>query len=271
VPVLVIRPADRGIDLGLRRAWASRGLLGELLLRDIRLKYRIGIFGVLWALLQPLALLAAFSLMLGHTNRTSGLQLPYPVYTFAGLILWMLFANGLNGASQSLVTSVHLVGKIYFPRLLLPLAAQGPYLVDFLISASVLTVWLLLHGIHPGLATLWALPAVLVMLMASLSCGLVLSIWLLRFRDIRPLVPFVQQVGMLVTPVAYLPAMLPPGWRAWVGLNPLAPPVNAFRAAMTGSAVNAVELSASLVFWCIVLALVLAYFRRSEERFADYA
>ncbi|MES2682306.1 MAG: ABC transporter permease [Pseudomonadota bacterium] len=271
IAVTVIRPPQGRFHLGLRAAWQRRGLLRELLARDIRLKYRIGIFGVLWALLQPLALLAAFSLMLGHTQSAKTLGMPYALYVFPGLILWMLFANGTSNISLSLVSSTHLVGKIYFPRLLLPLATLGPYLIDFLIALLLLLGWLLWQGRAISWQLLWALPAFVGMLAATLTSGLLLAVWLLRYRDLRPLVGFVLQVGMLVTPVAYSAAMLPSGMRHWLWLNPLSAPVNSFRAAFSGGDVQALALGLSLLFWLVALAAALAYFQHHDRQFADYA
>lgn len=269
-PETRIRARHDRIDLGLRAAWRHRGLLRELMIRNVRLRYRSRSLGLLWALLQPLLLVTAFGLLLGHGERARALGMPYISYALPGFVIWMLFANGLTAISQALVASEHLLDKVYFPRLVITLAALGPALLDFVASAALLAAFLAAAGQASYLTLFWLLPSLLTVLTATLACGLLLSVWMLRYRDLRALLPFGLQVGLLVSPVAYSAAMLHEGWRHWLVLNPLAPAIHGFRHALLGSGADLGSLLASLGFWALALLASLRHFRWHEHDFADY-
>jgi lipopolysaccharide transport system permease protein len=269
-PVFRIRPERGWVALRLRELWEYRELLYFLTWRDVKVRYKQTALGASWAVLQPLATMAVFTLFFGRLARVPSDGLPYPLFSFAALAPWMFFANALSGAANSLVGSANLLRKVYFPRLVIPVSAAAGGVVDFALTLAVLGGMMLLYGVGPAPAMLWVGPLALLALVTSLGAGLWLSALNVQFRDVRHGMPFLAQFWMFATPVAYSSSRLGEPWRTVYGLNPMAGVVEGFRWALLGTspapgpmvAVSAAAAAALLVTGAF-------YFRRMERRFAD--
>lgn len=257
--------------MNARELWAYRELLYFFVWRDVKVRYKQTVFGALWAIIQPFMLMVVFSLFLGRISGIGPAGVPYPLFAFAGLVPWTLFSQSLIGASDSLVGAANLIQKVYFPRMLLPAAAIGSYLLDFVIAMAVLGLLMVYFGVTPTLTVLWVVPLTALALTTSMAVGIWLSAANVRYRDVRYAVPFLAQLWLFASPVAYSVEIVPPEWRGVYQLNPMSGVVEGFRWALLGQGtpppVNAVILSG--VVTAIVLVLGLAYFRRVERTFAD--
>jgi lipopolysaccharide transport system permease protein len=278
-PPLVIRPRAGwlGDRLGLAELWRYRELVGFLALRDLKVRYKQSLLGPAWALLQPLLTLAVFSgifvALLGRDRLPGAEGASYALSTLCALAPWQLFTRGVIAGADSLVLNQALVTKVYFPRLIVPLAPVLAALADFALVFVLLVVLLLWHGFVPGVAAL-ALPLlVLQTLAAALGVALWLSAVNVLYRDVRVALPFLVQLGLLVTPIVYsAPRLLEgrPAWAVWVyGLNPMAGVVEGFRAALLGSQPPQALLAASLATTLALLASGLIVFHRLEPQLAD--
>jgi len=257
------------LDLG--EMWHYRELLWFLTLRDIRVRYKQTALGALWAVLQPALTMVVFSLVFG---RLAGIPtdggIPYPIFAFAALLPWQLFAHALTQSSGSLVQNERLITRVYFPRLIIPLASVASGVVDFAISFVVLIAMMPFFGLRPS-AGLLALPVLVLMAVASaLAVGVWLSAWNVQYRDVRYTIPFLTQIWLFATPVAYPSSLIPDRWRMLYGLNPMAGVVDGFRWALLGGArPPGLPLLVSAIAVGILLLGGLYYFRRMERTFAD--
>jgi lipopolysaccharide transport system permease protein len=267
---VVIRPHRGWVALNLRELWSYRELLYFFVWRDLKVRYKQTVFGALWAVIQPFMLMVVFTLILGRINGIAPERIPYPLFAFAGLVPWTLFAQSLIGSSGSLVDASNLLQKVYFPRLLLPAAAVGSYLLDYAIAMVVLGLLMAYFGIWPTLAVLWIAPMTLLALATALAVGVWLSAVNVRYRDIRYAVPFLVQIWLFASPVAYAADLVPPEWRGVYQLNPIAGVIEGFRWALLGQTAPPVQgIVLSALVTTIVLISGLAYFRRVERTFAD--
>lgn len=271
VAVILIRPSRGWVALNLRELWAYRELAYFFVWRDLKVRYKQTVFGALWAIIQPFMLMVVFSLFLGRISGIAPAGVPYPLFAFAGLVPWTLFSQSLVGSSDSLVGASNLIQKVYFPRLLLPVSAIGSYLLDFVIAMAVLGLLMLHFGFLPSPTVLWVIPLTALALTTSLAVGIWLSAVNVRYRDVRHAVPFLVQLWLFASPVAYSADLVPAEWRTVYQLNPMAGVVEGFRWALLGQGgpppVGAILVSAGVT--ALVLALGLAYFRRVERTFAD--
>jgi lipopolysaccharide transport system permease protein len=267
----MIRPSSGWVSLNLKELWARRDLLYFFVWRDIKVRYKQTLFGGLWAIIQPLLLMVVFSIFLGRITGIAPAGMPYPIFAFAALVPWTLFSSSLISSSGSLVGSANLVQKVYFPRLLLPVAAVGSYLLDFVIAMVVLVLMMLWFGILPSAQGLWVLPLTLLAVGASLAVGVWLAAINVRYRDVRYAVPFLVQLWLFASPIAYSTSLVPEQWRALFQLNPMAGVVEGFRWALLGAGTPPPleAMLASVVVTIVVLLGGLAYFRRVERTFAD--
>ena len=269
--VIKIRPRRGWASFDWLELWSYRELGYFFVWRDLKVRYKQTVFGALWAIIQPFMLMVVFSLFLGRINGIAPTGVPYPLFAFAGLVPWTLFSQSVVGSSNSLVSASNLIQKVYFPRLLLPISAVGSNLLDFLIAMVVLGLMMLYFGILPSLAILWLLPLTFLAVTAALAAGVWLSALNVRYRDIRYVVPFLMQVWLFASPVAYSSDLVPSQWRSMYQLNPMAGVLEGFRWALlsqgTPPPVGVVLVSALATV--IVLVLGLAYFRRVERTFAD--
>jgi len=270
VPTLRIAPSRGWVPLKLSELWEYRELLYFLVWRDIKVRYKQTALGATWAIIQPFFTMVVFSVFFGYLAKMPSDGIPYPIFSFAALVPWTFFANGLSQSSNSLVGSSNLITKVYFPRLIVPLASAFSGVVDFLIAFAVLLAMMLYYGLLPTLNVLWLPLFVLLALVASLGVGLWLSALNVEYRDVRYVVPFITQFWLFVTPIAYPSSLLHEPWRTIYGLNPMVGVVEGFRWALlrTNTApgpIIAVSSSAAVV----ILITGAFYFRRMEKTFAD--
>ena len=270
LPVLRIKPSKGWVALNLRELWEYRELLYFLTWRDIKVRYKQTALGAAWAIIQPFFTMIVFSLFFGRLAKVPSDNIPYPVFSFAALVPWTFFANGLNQSSNSLVASANLVKKVYFPRLAIPVATVLAGVVDFALAFVVLLAMMLYYGIVPTTNTLWLPLFLFLAVVTSLGVGLWLSALNVQYRDVRYAVPFITQFWLFVTPIAYPSSLLSEPWRTIYGLNPMVGVVEGFRWALLGTntAPGAIVAVSSLTALAILLGGAL-YFRRMEKTFAD--
>ena len=268
--VLVLQPSKGFVRLNLRDVWTYRELLFFLIWRDVKVRYKQTVLGAAWAILQPVMTMVVFSVFFGRLAKMPSDGIPYPVFAFAALLPWQLFAHALSESSNSLVGSQHLITKVYFPRLVVPLAAVLAGLVDFAIAFGVLLALIWYYRIVPTAAIVLLPLFVLLAIVTALAVGLWLSSLNVKYRDVRYTIPFLTQFWMFATPVAYPSSLVPEHWRALFGLNPMAGVVEGFRWALLGKAQGPGPLLAvSVVAVVILLIGGLMYFRQMETTFAD--
>ena len=254
----------------MRDVWAYRELLYFLAWKDLKLRYKQTVLGAGWALLQPFATMVVFTVFFGRLGGLPSDGLPYPVFTYAALLPWMLFAYVLTQSSQSIVVHQDLVTKVYFPRLLIVLAPLGVGLVDFGIAFTLLLAMMLWYGLPPGPAVLAVPLFVALAAMAAVAVGLWLAAANVRYRDVRHALPFFTSLWLLASPVAYPASLVPEHWRWLYGLNPMAGAIEGFRWALLGGrGVPLALVAASSTVTVILLVGGLAYFARVERTFAD--
>ena len=267
----VVLDAQRGLGgLDLKELWEYRELLFFLIWRDVKVRYRQTVLGALWAVLQPLTTMVVFSIFFGRFGKIPSDGLPYPLFSFAALVPWAFFATGLSHGSTSLVGSANLLKKVYFPRLILPLSSVLAGIVDFLISLTILFGMLVYYGMWPTWNVFWLPALALLGLVTSLGVGFWLSALNVQFRDVQYTLPFLTQLWLFATPIAYPSSMVPAEWRWLVGLNPMAGVVEGFRWALLGTATKPGPLiGVSALVALFLFATGAAYFRKMERNFAD--
>lgn len=270
VPVIDIRPSEGWISLGLGELWKYRELLFFLVWRDIKVRYKQTILGVSWAIIQPLLTMVVFSLFFGRLAKVPSDDLPYPIFSYAALVPWTFFATGLGQAANTLVQNSAMVKKIYFPRLTMPIAAVLAGVVDFILAFSVLLIMMVIYDIYPTINVLWLPLFFLLALITCLGAGFWLAAMNVQFRDIRYVVPFLVQLWLFITPIAYSSNLLDEPWRTVYGINPMAGVVEGFRWALLGTDTAPGPIVAVSSTVAVVLLISGAfYFRRMERTFAD--
>jgi len=262
------RPGWVAIDFA--ELWQYRELLVFYAVRDIKVRYKQTLLGAAWAILQPVMTMVVFSIFFGKLAGVPSDGLPYPVFSFCGLLPWQLFSFALTQSSNSLVQNAHVLTKVYFPRLIIPFASVIAGLVDFAIAFVVLVIMMLYYNIIPGWALITLPLFVLLALAAALSVGLWLSALNVKYRDVRYTIPFLTQLWLFVTPVAYASSLVPSKWQAVYAINPMAGVVEGFRWALLGkSAPPGTMFMVSLAATAILLIGGLFYFARMEKTFPD--
>jgi lipopolysaccharide transport system permease protein len=274
IPHVVIEPTRGWASLGLRDVWAYRELLYFLVWRDVKVRYKQTVLGILWVVLQPVVSMAIFTVLFGILLKVPSGDVPYPAFALAGLLPWNYFSQALTRSSTSVVNSSHLITKIFFPRLVIPLSGVLSSLVDFAIAFGVLVCLMLVYGIVPT-TRLFILPAlILLAIVTALGFGLWLSALNVRYRDINYLLPFLVQIWMYLTPVVYGSNLVPARFRFLLSLNPMTGVVEGFRWALFGPAAVGDYLSAPLLGLSVGISLLVLisgafFFRRTERTFAD--
>jgi lipopolysaccharide transport system permease protein len=266
---LVIQPSGGWEGLGLRDLWKYRELIYFLTWRDVKVRYKQTLLGATWAILQPLLTMVIFSIIFGELAQLPSEGFPYPIFTYTALLPWQLFAFSLANSSNSLVGSQNLVSKVYFPRLVIPIASVLPALVDFGISFVVLAGMMAFYGVAVTSRILFLPAFLLFALFTALAVGIWLSALNVEYRDVRYVVPFLTLFWQYATPVAYSSTLIPEKWRLVYGLNPMTGVVEGFRWALLGRGDVGSLLWASLAIVVLLLVSGLAYFRRMEASFAD--
>ncbi len=269
-PTFIIRPHKGWISINFREIWEYRELLYFLTWRDIKVRYKQTMFGIAWAIMQPLLTMVVFSLFFGTLASVPSEKIPYPLFTYAALVPWTLFANGVTKASSSLVQEAHVIRRIYFPRLLTPMAATLAPLADFVFSLIVLVGLMFYFHYPPTILLLW-LPVLLILELAlALGVGLWLSAINVEFRDVAFATPFLVQLWLFASPVIYSVNFIPERFQLAYGiLNPMSGIIEGFRWAILGTPPPDFLFFASTGVIAFVLITGAFYFRRRERYFAD--
>jgi lipopolysaccharide transport system permease protein len=265
-----IEPSNGFVPLKLGEVWAYRELLYFLIWRDVKVRYKQTALGVAWAVIQPVMTMVVFSVFFGKLAKLASDGVPYPIFAFAALVPWTLFSNGLTQGTNSLVGNSNLIKKVYFPRLIIPTATVLAGVVDFAIAFAVLLILMVVYGITPTWNIIW-LPAFMSLaLITSLGVGLWLSALNVEYRDVKYIIPFLSQVWLFATPIAYSSSLLDEPLRTFYGINPMVGVVEGFRWALLGT-----NTQPGYMILVSTLAAVLTlisgafYFRRMEKTFAD--
>ena len=271
----IIRPSHGWRSLDLTEFWQYRELLYFLVWRDVKVRYKQTALGALWAVLQPLSAMLVFSIFFGRLAAVPSDGLPYPLFCYVALVPWAFFANGLTHSANSLVNSQNLIKKVYFPRIAVPVAAVLAGGVDFLIAFALLIGMMAFYHTVPTANVIW-LPALLLLAMVTaLGVGLWLAALNVTYRDIQYVVPFLVQIWLFATPIAYPSSLLSEPWRTLYGLNPMVGVVEGFRwALLAGGAKDGLPAPSAMILVSSLAALVVFvsgvfYFRRLEKTFAD--
>ena len=269
--ITMIQPSKGWVSLKLREVWEFRELLYFLTWRDIKVRYKQTLFGAAWAIIQPFFTMIVFSLFFGRLAEIPSDGIPYPIFSYAALLPWTFFANGITQSANSLIGNSKLISKVYFPRLIVPFSSVLGGLPDFAIAFVVLIGMMIYYGLYPSLASLFWLPIFLLLaLVTATGMGLWLSALNVEFRDIRYVVPFLIQFWLFATPVAYPASLLDEPWRTIYGLNPMVGVVEGFRWALlqSGNPPGPMIVLSSLAAVALLVS-GLFYFRRMEQTFAD--
>ena len=269
-PFREIVPTKGWVALRLGELVKYRELLYFLTLREIKVRYKQTAIGAAWALIQPLFTMVIFSLFFGRLAKVPSDGIPYSIFCFAALVPWTMFANGIQQSSNSLVGNANLITKVYFPRLAVPISSVLSGLVDFVLAFLLLLAFMAYKGFLPNAHTIFLPVFLLLALVSSLGVGLWLSALNVEYRDIRYVVPFLVQIWMFATPIAYPSSMLSEPWRTIYGINPMVGVVEGFRWALLGTGAGPGPMLAASSAAALVLLLTGAlYFRRMERYFAD--
>jgi len=269
LPVVVIRPSRGWIPINLRDLWIYRELMYFLTWREIKVRYKQTLLGAAWAIIQPFFMMVVFTLFFGKLAKVPSEGLPYPLFNYAALLPWTLFAEGITRSSTSLVQDAILVRKVYFPRLVMPLSGILSPLIDFAIAFTILIGMMFYYGYPPSIQILWLPLFIILVLITALGVGLWLSAINVKYRDVRYVIPFVIQLWLFASPVVYSSNLLPEKFQIVYGLNPMAGVIEGFRWALLGT-----EPPGSLIAISVIIVIVISisgafYFRRSEKTFAD--
>lgn len=269
VSVVKIKPGGVWLAVNLSELWAYRELLYFLAWRDVKVRYKQTVLGVLWVLLQPVLTTVIFSILFARFAPSQSSEIPYPLFAFTGFVLWTFASNALNNAGNSLVNSSNLVTKVYFPRLIMPFAAIAATTVDLLVSLGVLILAFLFFGIAPHWTIVFAPLLVGLLILFVFGAGTLLAALNVRFRDVRFVLPFALQILMFASPVFYSLDFLPEHWRVVWKLNPLTGILQGFRAAIFGTEFDFLAIAVSVVVTLTLVFLSVTVFTRMEEDFAD--
>jgi len=268
-PLILIESEERGVQFAFSDLWSYRELLYFLTWRDIKVRYKQTTLGAAWAIIQPLATMLLFTLVF---NRLAGLdtgRVPYPLFAYTGLLIWMFFSNAVLNGTNSLINNTNLITKVYFPRAFIPAAAVAAGLVDLAIAGMILVGLILYYGVTPT----WGLALVpfflLLSVLLALAVGMLISALTVKYRDLRHALPFLIQFWMFASPIIYPATSVPGGWRYLIALNPLTGIIEGFRASLFGGGFDPVATVAAVVVTLAMFAGSFYLFRRIEETFAD--
>jgi len=271
VKYIRIEPTKGWARIGFRNLYEFRGLLYFLVWRDIKVRYKQTVMGAAWAVIQPFFMMVVFSIFFGRLAKIPSDGIPYPLFTFAALVPWTMFATGLSNASNSVVSDSNLVKKVYFPRLLMPISAVLASVVDFVIAFTVLVLMGFYYGMAPTTAVFWLPLLVLLALVTSMGVAFWLGAMNVQFRDVRYTIPFLVQFWMFATPIAYPSSLIEDTTiRMVYAINPMVGVVEGFRWALLGSGTAPGPMILVSAITAIILFVTGAfYFRRLERSFAD--
>jgi lipopolysaccharide transport system permease protein len=270
LPLTIIEPTKGWAPLNIREVFRAHELLYFLVWRDVKVRYKQTAIGVAWAILQPLILMLLFTVLFSRVAKVPSEGLPYPLFSYSGLLPWTFFATGLTQSSRSLISNQSLLTKVYFPRIALPTAAVVAAAFDLAFASLVLAGLMLFYGVAPE-PTVFLVPAFVVLgAVTALGVGTWLSAVNVKYRDVQYAIPFLLQLWLLATPIAYPASSLPHGFQIVVALNPMTSVVEGFRWAIFGTAgASPLVIATSFVISILVFVTGLFYFRRTERTFAD--
>lgn len=265
----IIRPSRGWIPINLHDLWRYRELLYFLTWRDVKVRYKQTLLGFAWAIIQPFFMMIVFTLFFGNLAKIPSEGIPYPLFNYAALLPWTLFAEGLRRSSNSLVQESNLVKKVYFPRLIIPLAGVLSPVVDFAIAFTVLIGMMFYYGYVPTMNIILLPGFIILALMTALGVSLWLSAINAKYRDVRYTVPFLIQIWLFASPIVYSSSLLPEKYQLIYGLNPMAGVIEGFRWALLGTDPPDNLIGVSVIIVILVLVSGAFYFRRQEKSFAD--
>ncbi len=267
--VTIMRPPTGWHLLDFKELWVYRELLYVLTMRDVKVRYKQTVLGFAWAIIQPVMMMVVFSIFFGRLAQIPSDGYPYPIFVYAALLPWTFFANSITSSASSLVGSSHLISKVYFPRLIIPLSSIGSGLVDFAIATIILLLLMVYYGVSWTLNLLMAPILVAGLVLTALGVGTFLAALNVAYRDFRYVVPFLVQFWMFATPVAYPASLVPAQWQWVLYLNPMAGVIEGFRSTFLGRPFDFSGLLVSLAIAVLLFAAGIAYFEKVERRFAD--
>ena len=267
--VLIIKPPKKWVPIDFQELWNYRELLYSFTLRDIKIRYKQTALGFLWAIIQPLFMMVIFTIIFGRFAQIPSDGVPYPLFSFAALLPWMLFSEGLSRSTMSMVANANIMTKVYFPRLIMPISGILSPLVDFAVSISILVVLMAYYGFVPTINVVFLPLFILLALATSLGVGLWLSALNVKYRDFQYTVPFIIQLWMYASPVVYPASLLPESIRSLYGLNPMAGVIEGFRWALLGTEIPSAMILVSVCMVAVLLVSGMFYFRRMEQYYAD--
>jgi lipopolysaccharide transport system permease protein len=266
----VIQPVNNWFGINLKELWDYRELFWILALREVQLRYRQTILGVIWVILQPLLTTAIFTVVFGILMKTQSDNVNYVLFAFVGLLPWSVFSQSLQRAGISLTREINLITKIFFPRIIIPIASAASTLVDFLVSLAIMAILMVIYQVHLSINILTLPVLLLFSMLLSIGVGIIFAALNVYYRDFTYVLPFLIQVWMYASPLAYSSKLIPPSWTWVYDLNPLVGIINAFRWAILGTTDFPVKsLIYSITASIVILIIGLALFRRLERSFAD--
>lgn len=268
---IIIKPKKGLATIDFKELWRYRELLYFFAWRDIKLRYKQTFFGIIWAIMQPFITMVVFSVVFGRLANMPSDNIPYPIFSYAGLLFWNIFSNSLNNASQSLISSSNIIQKVYLPRIILPVASVVVTLADFFFAFLVFAGILIYYQFVPNfLGLVLLLPLLFITLTASMGLGLFLSALNVKYRDVRYALPFFIQLLIFITPVIYPISIIAEKYRWILALNPMTGIIETFKSALLGTTpVDWTTLSVSIITSLILLLFGLWYFFKTEKTFAD--
>ena len=269
VPTIIIRPPRKWVPVDFKELWEYREFLYFFTWRDVKLRYKQTGLGIAWAIIQPLFLMIVFSLFFGGLAQIPSDGVPYPLFSLAALLPWTLFAEGMTRSTISMVSNANIMTKVYFPRLIMPVASIMSPLVDFCVAFGILIIMMAYYGFVPTLNVIFLPLLVVFAMMTSLAVGLWLSALNVKYRDFQYTVPFLIQIWMFASPVVYPASMVPEQFRFLYALNPMTGVIEGFRWALLGTNPPTTMIFISLGVVIALLVSGVFYFRRMEQYFAD--
>lgn len=268
-PIVVIEPSRGWVPINLRDLWSYRDLLYILTMRDIKVRYKQTVLGVAWAVIQPLFTMIIFTIFFGGLAGISSDNVPYPLFALAGLIPWTFFSNAVANSGNSLVGNANLITKVYFPRMVIPIASVAAGLIDLIISFGLLILMLIYYRISFSVNFLMLPLIVALTSLLAVGTGTWLSALNVKYRDIRYVIPFLIQIGMFASAVIYPVSNVPDKWRWLLLLNPVAGYIEAFRSACFGTGFNWLHIGTAALMTIGILVFSTYTFRKMERSFAD--
>jgi lipopolysaccharide transport system permease protein len=268
-PTLIISPPRKWVPVDLHELWNYRELLISFTMRDIKIRYKQTALGFLWAIIQPLLMMVIFTVIFGGFAKIPSEGIPYPLFSFAALLPWMLFSEGLTRSTMSMVVNANIMTKVYFPRMIMPISGILSPLLDFVVSFSILILMMAYYGFVPTINVVFLPLLILLALATSLGVGLWLSVLNVKYRDFQYTLPFIIQLWMYASPVVYPASMIPEALRPLYALNPMVGVIEGFRWALLGTEIPGPMIFVSVCVVVVLLVSGLFYFRRMEQYYAD--